>query len=373
MSDEVKEVKPKYYSLNSILRKKANYNMIIGERSNGKTYAVLKYALQNYFKSGCKEQFAYIRRWATDIKGKRATDLFSSINLNGEVTKMSDGKYDGVTYWNGKFYFCTYDDNGKPIYSDGDIVGHIFALNETEHNKSISYPLITTVIFDEFLTRNQYLVDEFVVFMNTLSTIIRQRNNVIIFMLGNTVNKYSPYFEEMGLTHIQEQKQGSIETYSYGNSDLTVAVEYCGAMKEGKQSDKYFAFDNPKLNMITSGVWELALYNHLPCKYYPENIAYTYFIEFNGNTYQAEIIRVDKQYFTYIHDKTTPIKDEEHDLIYSLEYHATLNYCRNILKPITQFQKKITWFFLTDNVCYQNNTIGDAIHNYLMICRQKSL
>ena len=34
--------KTKYYSLTEILKKKAIYNMIIGERSNGKTYSVLE-------------------------------------------------------------------------------------------------------------------------------------------------------------------------------------------------------------------------------------------------------------------------------------------------------------------------------------------
>ena len=56
-----------------------------------------------------------------------------------------------------------------------------------------------TILFDEFITKGMYLTDEFMAFMNTLSTIIRQRDNVKIFMCGNTVNKFNPYFEEMGL------------------------------------------------------------------------------------------------------------------------------------------------------------------------------
>lgn len=47
----------KYYSLKNIQRKDATYNVIFGERSNGKTYAVLKQALENYKKDG--SQFAY--------------------------------------------------------------------------------------------------------------------------------------------------------------------------------------------------------------------------------------------------------------------------------------------------------------------------
>ena len=42
----------KYYSLKPILKRKAVYNVIIGERSNGKTFACLKLALENYFTKG---------------------------------------------------------------------------------------------------------------------------------------------------------------------------------------------------------------------------------------------------------------------------------------------------------------------------------
>ena len=40
----------KFYSLNKINKIGAVYNMIIGERSNGKTYAVLKYGIEEFIK-----------------------------------------------------------------------------------------------------------------------------------------------------------------------------------------------------------------------------------------------------------------------------------------------------------------------------------
>ena len=58
---------------------------------------------------------------------------------------------------------------------------YAFALSELEHDKSTAYPNVTTVLFDEFLSRKSYLPDEFVLFMNTLSTIIRERDNVKIY------------------------------------------------------------------------------------------------------------------------------------------------------------------------------------------------
>lgn len=359
----------KFYSLDSILSKKAVYNVIIGERSNGKTFSALSYGLEEYFKTG--GQMALVRRWKEDIKGRRASEIFSAINDTGIVPKLSKGKYSGITYYAGKFYVCNYDEDGKPIYSlETDCIAHTFALSENEHNKSISFPRITTIIFDEFLTKHVYLPDEFVLFMNTISTIVRQRTNVKIFMLGNTVNKFCPYFQEMGLNHVREMKQGTIDVYSYGDSGLTVAVEYCSSLSSTKQNNFYFAFNNPKLHMITNGAWELDIYPHLPEKYKPNQIVFIYFIIFNGTIYQCEIVDSKKNgLFTFIHEKTTELKSDEKDLIYTLDFSYKMNYNRSVYRPINKMQERILWFFKTDRVFYQNNEVGDSIHNYLKICK----
>lgn len=360
----------KYYSPGAINRKNATYNVIFGERSNGKTYALLKQSIEYYLKDG--SQTAYVRRWQEDITGRRASRLFSALCENGEVEKLSKGEYTGVHYWAGKWFLCTYDENGKPIYSDQDIICFSFALSAGEHDKSTSFPKINTIVFDEFLTNKIYLQDEFVLFMNTISTIVRKRDNVKIYMLGNTVNKYCPYFAEMGLEHIQKQKQGTIDVYKYGESKLTVAVEYCASVqdKNSPTVNKYFAFNNPKLEMITGGAWELSLYPHLPFKYKPKNVVLTYYIEFNDNIFACEIIELDDQVFTYIHAKTTPISKPDNQLIYSLDYNSKPNYNRNMFNPMTKAQQRILWFFKHDKVFYQNNNIGDAISNYLKTCKK---
>jgi len=358
----------KYYDTKQIDKKDSVYNVIFGERSNGKTYALLKKGLEQYFKDG--SQMAYVRRWKEDITGRRAQRLFEGLNVNKEIEKISKGLYTGIHYYAGKFYLCNYNEKNKPIYSDADIVAFTFSLSDGEHDKSTSFPLIKTIIFDEFLSNRTYLNDEFILFMNTVSTIVRRREDVKIYMLGNTVNKYCPYFVEMGLTNVQGMKQGSIDVYNYGTSPLTVAVEYCKntETKSNPKSNKYFAFDNPKLKMITGGAWELNIYPHLPVKYKPKDIMLNFFIEFSENTFQCEVVIMDKVHFIYIHLKTTPIKNDG-DLVYSLDYNVNPNYNRSIYKPINSTQKKITWFFNHDKVFYQNNDVGDAINNYLKIAK----
>ena len=358
----------KYYSLNKINKKDATYNVIFGERSNGKTYATLKQVLENYFNDG--SQFAYIRRWSVDVQPKRMNNLFNAIIEDGYLEKLSGGKFTAIFYRTGRFYLCTYNDKGKPIYNEEDIIGYAFSLSENEHNKANSYPRVTTIIFDEFLTNKIYLPDEFILFMNTVSTIVRQRTNVKIYMLGNTVNKFCPYFKEMGLTNILTMKQGTIDLYTYGETRLKVAVEYADSKKKFKKNNFYFAFNNPKLKMITGGAWELNIYPHAPVKWLPKNIMFTYFIDFNDSIYQCEIINKDDNVFTYIHEKTTPIKNPDKDIIYTLDYNPKINYNINILKPLNDYQSKITWFYTHDRVYYQNNNVGDAINNYLKICKR---
>lgn len=97
-------MREKYYTLDNILKKDCTYNVIFGERSNGKTYSVLKYGLKKFFETG--GQLAIIRRWKEDITGRRASDIFNAIKVNNEVINLSNGRYAGVTYWAGKFYVC---------------------------------------------------------------------------------------------------------------------------------------------------------------------------------------------------------------------------------------------------------------------------
>ena len=210
----------------------------------------------------------------------RAETVFNALCQNDTVKKITDNEYETIIFSRGAWHLAKYDTESRRMKADKDPFCYAFALSDVEHDKSTSYPNVYNIVFDEFLTRRYYLPDEFVIFMNVLSTIIRDRENIKIFMLGNTVNKYCPYFDEMGLNNIEQMKQGNIDVYSFGN-ELKIAVEYCNPTKDGKKSNKYFAFDNPRLNMITKGAWELAIYPHLPQGYKikPNNIIFSFIVD----------------------------------------------------------------------------------------------
>ena len=355
---------PKYYSLDNILSKNADYNIIFGERSNGKTYAALKYGIERYIKTG--EQMAYIRRWREDLRGKRAENLFANHVANGLIEELTGGKFNEVFYLSNKWFLSYYDKDKNKRYPDSTPFCFGFCLSEQEHEKSSSYPNVTTIVFDEFLTRRIYLPDEFMLYMNLLSTIIRQRDNVKVFMLGNTVNKFCPYFQEMGLKNVGVMEQGTIDIYRFGEHGATVAVEYCDTIVKQKASNKYFCFDNQNLQMITGGKWELAVYPHLPCKYKPKDVLFVFYIKFNDAILQGNIIQVGDENFCYIHQKTTPIKDEDNSLIYSLEMNGKPNYKRKLISNASYVESQVARYFATDKVFFQNNEIGEIVRNYLL-------
>lgn len=355
----------KYYRLNRVLEKNAVYNIIFGERSNGKSYAVWEYAIERYTKYG--EQLAVIRRETEDFKGKRAGKMCEGLVENGVIKKLTHNEWSGVFYKSMQWYFCRYDYKNERIVSD-EPFAYGFSLSAMEHDKSTSFPKVTTILFDEFITRYGYLNDEFVLLMNVISTIVRERNNVKIFMLGNTVNKYCPYFDEMGLKHIEKMKPGDIDIYQYGDTRLTVAVEYTSGNKSGKESDFYFAFDNPKLQMITTGAWEIDIYPHCPVKYKPHDVIFRYFIKFDGHLLQCNIVVVNGYAFTFVHEKTTDLQNPDKDIIYSTEYDYRPNHRRNIKKPIDKIGTKIYSFFQNNKIFYQSNEIGEIMRNYLLWC-----
>lgn len=366
----------KYYKLDRILEYNASYNMIVGERSNGKTYATLMRGLERYFKEG--KQIAYIRRWKEDISGGNGKAIFNGIVLNGEIERLSGGKWNAVYSYSGQYYMAKVDRNSKG--DDKRVVAfepfaYSFALNASEHYKSNNYQGVGTVIFDEFISMNGIGLgdQEFMLFMNMLSTIIRDpsRTDVEVYMVANTVNWDSPYFKEFGLGNIRKQVQGTIEYYQYGNSNCSLALEYCesGATKESKEGDRFFAFDNPHLEMITTGAWEMEIYPHSPGRYKPREVKFRYFIQYNEDLIQADIIKQGRDYYTYFHFKTGEIKDEDHDLVFTnLITSPHYNVRRNMFAPSDTLGRRLVKFFKDNKVFYQDNTVGTIINNYKSWC-----
>ena len=385
-----KKEKIVFYDLTNILSKDCVYSIIYGERSNGKTYAVCKHFLEEYAES--KKEIAIIRRFETEFTKGKGKEIFDNLIYNeyvgNQVEVIFKGRYNFIEYISGRWYLEYRKDLVSDKYAKKERIrgedelenkvgtirmknpfAYAFALNlETSYKSGKGYPYVKNILFDEFITRDLPLINEFTIFQNLLSTIIRKKEDCKIFMCGNTINKYSEYFEEMGLNHVRQQKQGTIDVYKYGDTELSVAVEFSDSPVKTKQQTKYFAFDNPKIKMITTGTWEIDIYPHLPEEFVPKDVVLTYYIEFHEDILECKIIAKKDKTFTFIHRKTTPIKEDNTRRVYSINTNVKPNYRRNILKPLSKQDSIILSYFKKDKVFYQNNEIGNIVDNYLKWC-----
>lgn len=369
----MKKTKFDYVSLAPMMKvcPSAQYYILVGQRSNGKTFCVLERFIDTWWESKETQSNAVIRRWEEDFNKAKGQKFFENFVSNTErgniIASKTNNRYNDILWYNRAWWAIYLNEDGIEERRSPVPIAVSFAISQEGHYKSGGYPRVKDLLFDEMVSRT-YLVDEFISFMNLISTIVRLRDDAKIFMCGNTMSGYCPYFAEMGLKNIRQMKQGSIDLYSMGKDGRMKIVVYMtdSIAKKGKPSDIYFCFDNPELKMITGdSIWELAIYPHCPTKYKPKDIKFMYFIMFDGEVFQCEIIEVEKSYFTYIHRKTTPIKEEDKDLIFKQDFDYRKNYRRRITKPTDKLGKFIASFYARDRVFYQDNEVGDMVNQYI--------
>lgn len=360
------EVKPmqQYYDRTAIDQTGASYRLIIGQRSNGKTYSVLKTIIEQYFAEG--KRSAYIRRYQEEITPKNIQLLFSQDSLIRLIISLSNGEYNGTFYRANCFYLAFYDEEGKIQKKDTIPFCITRAVNTWETTKGQDAGELHLICYDEFMTRSGYLNDEFVKFCNLLSSLIRDRKDCVIYMLANSVNKYCPYFEEMGLQDVDKMEQGEIRVYSYEKSDLKVAVEYCSAVEATKKTaSKYFAFENAQLQMITSGAWEIKMYCRPPYPIHEEDIFKKFYIKFADQLLCGEVILRSPDLFIFIHRQTKDIDIGELTPYYSDEFNTSRCHVRFLKDCPTELHKLIKDLILKKSVCFANNEVGEVFRNWI--------
>lgn len=351
----------------------AQIYMFIGERSNGKTYSALSYALDNYVKDGGR--FAYVRRLSESIRAKYMRELFNGNISTGDVNHhMKQNGYEGITFYSGCFFPYIYDEHNKRQRIE-EPIGYTFSINTWETSKGASFPEVTTIIFDEFLTRQYYLANEPSLFENLVSSIVRQRNNVKILMLANTVSWTAPYFTEWGLTHVREMEQGSWDEYKTGDGKRKIVVcytEHSGA----KASDVYFNYDNPRSRMITTGVWETAMYPPIPDNLDDWETGEPCYIQsIEGWSIKLipaqtpdgmEVVLVYDNGREILHNEPPYIDNRYKDRIVYTDYFYP---CANCKLAMSKHSDPYTKFLLMalkqGRVFYANNTVGENLRNYL--------
>lgn len=357
MAKDLKE----YYSAEEILKQNSVYNMIIGQRSNGKTFDCVDRAQHHFLETS--EPSVYIRRYDEAITSANIFKLCSS-HLNDLIIE-SGGYWNNYEYKNRTFYLTCIDANGKKIRTSEPFL-YCVGMNSWEHKKGQDRGFVKYIIFDEFLTRDTYLNEEFAKFSNLLSSFIRDRTGTIIFMLGNTVNKFCPYFSKFKI-NMKEIKQGFIYNFRYG--ETTLSLEYCKEYKNTSKVNKaYFDFPDKKLDMIKKGYWEISTYPHLyngkrdEC----EEIDRIY-IHFSDHVLRWELLMDEENnIISFLSPSTFDVALKSEKIFLTTDALTLLDnrMCFGVI-PNNKLTKYLVETWKTGKMYYANDDTGDVFENYM--------
>lgn len=240
----------KYIDYDRLLHLGADVYIIYGMRSSGKTYGALKYALDDFKENG--HQFVLMRTIEDDILAAKARRYIGGIK---DYAESLFGYEKSLEYYSGSYLFKGVEPG------DRQECGYIMSISGWLKYKGANFDNVYTIILDEFLEKRRRMMPEEYIegWMNNLSTIIRFRDGVKVFCLGNTVAQKSPIFDYYGID-IRKVRQGQPVLFRTENG-LRICAYWTEASEiESKASRHYSLGEGKTAQMITSGQWELDEY-----------------------------------------------------------------------------------------------------------------
>lgn len=338
-----------YYDIKSLLETHAQYMILLGQRANGKSYQAKKTVLEDAYKNGT--HFVYLRRWKEDIKTKAVQAYFGDM----PIEKITKGEWTGIKAWNGDIYFCRVTEDGKEEKSKS--IGRFCALNESERYKSWSFIDYNYILYEEFITDKAYLIDEPRQLQQFVSTVARH-NKITVLLIGNTLSRVCPYFNEWCLDGVLKQKQGTIEIYHYHVNDdiIDIAVEYCASTKA---ENKMFFGQTAK--QIVTGEWDTIDVPKLPRKQYEYEKVYEVMVEYQKFKFIIELLiePIHGGILCHVYPSTGQRKI---DRVLTTEFSDLPNVTTKL--DITKRPEYlICECFRMDKVCYSDNMTGSDFRN----------
>lgn len=193
----------KYYSNGPLLSYHYFLNFILGHRGVGKTRDFKVWCIKDFIKTG--KQFVWVRRYKQETK--KLTQYYDDIRHvfpNNNLTRRGGDK-DGV------------------FEVDGKVAGYYLTLSISTSYKSVPYPNVDKIVFDEFLidkTTYRYMSNEVVIFLDLINTIFRDRDDVRgVYCIGNNISFTNPYFLYFGIMSFSGRfyRKGEVLVEMYEN------------------------------------------------------------------------------------------------------------------------------------------------------------
>lgn len=253
-----------FYSIERILSTKSTYNLLLGQRANGKSFQVKLECVKEAFLG--LGDFIYLRRWGLEVKNDDVTDYFSDC----PVEKITEGKYNYIHVFRSRIYLANVDKESGEV-KRGQCIGRTAALTGAEHLKSvIERGRYKNIIYEEFCS-DQFIPGEPAKLQQFVATVFGLQHSGRVWLIGNTVSRVNPYFSEYQL-NIKKMQPGDLDLYEFtteSGDKVSLAVEFCSTMKI--PSGMFFGEVSKN---ITTGVWETEVQPQIPEDFKPFKVIY---------------------------------------------------------------------------------------------------
>ena len=203
-----------YFTAKYILSKGAPLNLVLSDRSDGKTFDSKKDALEQYEEDGSVT--VYMRRYKTEITDKLYQTFFD------EVLKVE--KYMRFALWEFRG-----SKKGIEVKRKGDKEWHqivyFVPLSMSGKLKSqLEISKIKRIYFDEYVPLDgRYLPNEVDLILEFYKSVDRDRDTTQMVILGNKVTPFNPLFDYFGIDleitgeKIRMYKEGMLGVQIYKN------------------------------------------------------------------------------------------------------------------------------------------------------------
>lgn len=305
------------FDVNNVNR--CSYYFFSSKRGVGKTTTMLLLGLILFKLYGVVIQ--YIRQKEDMLRPKYAQELMKTVLECGYIDKLTEGRWNYAYYYANKWVFCRMNEAGKIEEKT-----NIHFMYELSVDQSFTYksnynaPHGDWIIFDEMLGK-KYEPNEFIYFMDILSTIIRKRSGVRIILLTNAIDEYSEYFEEFEIEEqVKKLKRGDCDIcVSSGGTRIYVEKIDQNDKNAARLNKEYYGFKSPMLYAITGeGDWNVAI-----CKHWDTEdeeavlIDRTHYIKMGLNMVRLELMRSPKYGYHVRVQKATKIYPDS--IIYTMD------------------------------------------------------
>lgn len=242
---------------------------ILSGRNRGKSFTISTECIADAWYDD--RQFGYIRRHDANIYD---TEQYFA-DKTDFIKDMTDGAFDHIARSKGKLYFASYTfdpDTGEQRQSLGKECGNFFALSRNSAYKSLQYPNIYNLFYEEVMADEPYLQGEPSKLLNLVSTIKRNKTDFKVYLISNLISPVSPYSTEWGINigSLKPDNINLVKLYlgsydSKGEEDfLVIACHYLKDKNDLSKEDL-----KKKRNRVRTGIasnrWdEKTLYPTMP-------------------------------------------------------------------------------------------------------------